>query len=533
MKRVDNLKGPNTILIDPIKNNSQLTSDLLNYGFFKMVKNNPYASALNIKGKIFTYKQLYELAGNWAGVIKRNCTIAPKRIGIFGYKSEISYVGVLASLFCDATFVPLNPNFPINRTENMANQLDLDILIVGKECIEEYRELKHTVPVVFFPDLVVEKSEYESTIILNKEDVDKYDQHYCIQKTTNEIAYILFTSGTTGKPKGIPISHTNVVNFLAYNQSNYNIDCSDKLTQTFDQTFDLSIFDLFMAWSHGACLYVMEPLQIISPIRFVKENGITVWFSVPSVVSIMRKQRILKANSFPSLRLTLFCGEPLTIDSAEAWQEAAPNSIIENLYGPTELTIACSSYRWTGNKEHINNIVPIGKPYKHCPYILLNELGEITESGTGELCITGPQKFPGYINSDELTEEKTYVYNNESFYKTGDLVTTLPNGNLAYLSRIDNQVKINGYRVECSEVEGFILENSNVISVAVIAVKTAKEGDMLVAYIIGNEEEMGAIKHNLKEKIPTYMHPKEFIFVDELPLNVNGKIDRKALIALH
>jgi lipopolysaccharide/colanic/teichoic acid biosynthesis glycosyltransferase len=160
------------------------------------------------------------------------------------------------------------------------------------------------------------------------------------------IAYLLFTSGSTGIPKGVMISRRNVRAFVDHVTSGFEITEQDAVSQMFDLTFDLSAFDMFVSWERGACVFCPSQKSLINPAQFIRDRRLTVWFSVPSTIAFMKQLGTLKPQSFPSLRLSLFCGEPLPISCAETWLTAAPNSALENLYGPTELTIACTSYKW-------------------------------------------------------------------------------------------------------------------------------------------------------------------------------------------
>lgn len=535
------------LLVKKNINDERFLTECVQSEFLKNAIDVPNHIALVVGQNEWTYKELFSTASRWANCIKENCD--NKRVGIFGYKSETSYIGVLASLLAGATFVPLNPNFPVSRTQTMIQEANLDAIIVGDECLDFFNIIMSDenifIPLVLFPTCATEKKYNNSLSTYTKTQLERYPQlgrNEMEIQTKESIAYILFTSGSTGNPKGVPITHANVVHFLKINQEKYNITAEDRLTQTFDQTFDLSIFDLFMAWSNGATLCSMSPMQLISPHRFIEEKGITIWFSVPSIITLLRKQRILKEGTLSKLRLSLFCGEPLHKDAVESWRIAAPNSVIENLYGPTELTIACFSYLWEGNhseKECVNNIVPIGKPYKGLEYKVVNDqLLPVKDGEIGELCVTGAQTFPGYLNNSQLSKEKLIHLSSKEeeekiYYRTGDQVKVLPSGNLSYVGRVDHQAKVNGYRVECGEVEGVLMVEKNVLSAAVLPwpfENGVSKG--LVAFVVGDDIVANDIIVRMREKLPSYMIPKKIYGLNKMPLNINGKIDRKQLYEL-
>jgi non-ribosomal peptide synthetase component F len=286
----------------------------------------------------------------------------------------------------------------------------------------------------------------------------------------------------------------------------------------------------------------MQPIQLLSPFRFIQEQGITVWFSVPSVAALLRKQNLLYSGSLQSLRLSFFCGEALPQATAEVWQRAAPQSIIENLYGPTELTIACTSYRWDplhSPSECVHGIVPIGQPNQGHEIILLDDnLTPVATGMDGELCVSGPQMFPGYWRDPQQTSYRLIELSDpngevKAYYRTGDKARFLPSGNLAYLGRMDDQIKVMGYRIELSEIEGMLSQEPGVVVAAAVGwplEEGAAKG--ICAFVVGHELDIDKLNVAIQSKLPAYMVPRSIIPLGQMPLNTNGKIDRNALLEM-
>ncbi len=354
------------------------------------------------------------------------------------------------------------------------------------------------------------------------------------------IAYVLFTSGSTGVPKGVMVAPENVRHFVSVMVDRYGITETDRFSQTFDMTFDLSVFDMFVAWECGACVCCLPEAELIKPGRFIQEAGLTVWFSVPSTGLFMRRLGMLKPGRYPTLRWSLFCGEPLPMVVAGEWSQAAPNSIVENLYGPTELTIACMFYRWDASRspdECRFGIVPIGEAYPGMtPLVADAELQEVAVGAEGELLMTGPQVSLGYIHDEEKTAAAFVVPpgRHDLYYRTGDLVRR-PDTNepMVYLGRIDNQVKVGGHRVELGEIEETLREASGVDAVVALGWPRTEAGAAAITAFVGDSDvNVDAVRRQVSERLPSYMVPRRIHAIAEIPLNANGKFDRKALVTL-
>jgi amino acid adenylation domain-containing protein len=512
----------------------------LRAGFLAHADRSPGLPALTIGRRTYSYGEVCDTARRWAAGMFDAIGHRPRRVGVFGYRSETSYIGALAGLFAGAAFVPLNPRFPTDRTRKMAERADLDVVLVDENALPQLPKVfpdSAKSPAILLTETSVRLARpHRHGTVLGRDELATRSPLAVLPETgEDDLAYLLFTSGSTGEPKGVPITHGNVRAFLDINQARYRLTPADRLTQTFDQTFDLSVFDLFMAWDNGAAVCSMEPIELLAPFRFLDRNQISVWFSVPSVAALLLKRGVLTPGRMPTLRWSLFCGEVLPRAVAQAWQSAAPRSIVENLYGPTELTIACAAYRWdpqTSAAECERDVVPIGEIYPGLAHILVDEqLNPVPNGGVGELCVAGPQTSPGYWRAPELTAQRFFSHTDAAgrtrrYYRTGDLVRRRPD-HYVYHGRNDHQVKIGGYRIELGEIEA-VLRRAGAVE-AVALPWPAQGAPQSVAAVVSGAASVAELSEAAHRALPTYMVPSSIHALDTMPLNSNGKIDRRAL----
>jgi len=533
-------------------------------GFLSSFAQHPSRTALEVNHKDYTYQELGSLAAAIASAIERAQPHDRTTAAFLAYRSITAYAGVLGILASGRGYVPLNPSFPLERTFRMLSLSGTDVLIVGAECLGTFEAL---LPHLEKPMLVL-----ADDVDLLGDLVHRFPQHryisYAAQgKNTHpglvEVtqalapaaaapAYLLFTSGSTGVPKGVPVSHANVHAYVEYVASRYGVNQNDRFSQMFDMTFDLSVHDMFVAWQRGACVCCVPEKYLMSPADFIRNRQLTMWFSVPSVAMFMSGYRMLKPDSLPGLRYSLFCGEALSATLADQWQKAASNSIVENLYGPTETTIAIAHYRWEATDSPakcLNGVVPIGWmfagqqaaiiPADGCEYeddgaVRRLQSPLCADGVAGELCLCGSQVTQGYLNNPEKTREQ-YVripaLGENIWYRTGDLAKRDTDGCLYYLGRIDNQVKILGYRVELGEIDAVLRQAAGTEN-AVSLPHPLREGRAtgVVAFVAGKPQtNEKSILAYCQKHLPDYMLPKRVYFIEEMPLNVNGKIDRLKL----
>ncbi|MEV0156304.1 AMP-binding protein [Micromonospora sp. NPDC050686] len=476
-------------------------SRALHEWFLRGLRLAPDGEAVRIAGRGITYRRLHEQALGLAGGLLAGGR-RPRRVGLLAARSEQAYAGMLAALYAGAAVVPLSPRFPAERTRQMAAAAEVDALIVdarGARTGPVLADELGRIPVVYEP----------AAVSLAQPLVPAPD----------DIAYILFTSGSTGRPKGVPVLHRNVDAYLHVVCDRYRFTPQDVFSQTFDLTFDLAIFDLFAGWGSGGTVVCVPPAALAKLPEVIATNGITVWFSAPSVISLVRRLHGLAHADLPTLRWSLFCGEPLLASDAAVWQAAAPRSTVENLYGPTELTISCSVHRWdpaTSPDRCVNDIVPIGRVHPGMRYRL---------EETGELCITGDQMFPGYL--DPADDASRFLdADGQRWYRTGDLARRIDGDELAYLGRADSQVKIRGVRVELAEIEWALRRVTGVTDAAAVEA----DGE-LVVFCLGERRSAVQVAAEVADILPQQLVPRYVVHVDEFPLNANRKIDRKELKA--
>jgi amino acid adenylation domain-containing protein len=514
-------------------------------GFLRSSETVPDAPALEIGGRAMSYRELRALAARIARTLDTASPSSLPRTAVFGSRTPAAFAGVLAALLRGHAYVPLNRSFPSDRTLLMLQRSRATSLIVDEPSAEQLPEILARIdsPLsIVFPEreAVADLSrQFTGHRFFGAADLAGSEGEPVTRVDDDAMAYLLFTSGSTGVPKGVMVAHRNVRAFIDYMSELYEVGPQDRLTQTFDLTFDLSVFDMFVAWERGACVCCPTEREMLRLDRFVLETNPTIWFSVPSAAIGLKRLGLLRSDRFPSLRLVLFCGEPLPVEIAEAWSAAAPNAIIENLYGPTELTIACTRYRWhaeSAEESHLG-LVPIGRPYPSMEALIADDELEPVDIATGgELLMTGPQVTLGYLDDPEKTAAAFPIPpgNERTFYRTGDRVMALrEDGPLLYLGRLDHQIKVRGYRVELGEVEAVLRGITNSDGVVAVGWPRTEAGvSAIEAFVQSSDLDGAQVIAAASEKLPDYMTPRRIHALDTLPLNANGKFDRPALVAM-
>ena len=470
-------------------------------------------SAIWVNDVYYSYADLQARVASAASLI-HNQGFHQEKIAVYLKDDIHTYVAILAIWSSGNIYVPIHPSYPVYRVEQIydvarfaaAFHLPSSWEIASNGSVLNWN-LGET-PIV--PGEMPKVREYG----------------------TDEICYCLFTSGSTGVPKGVQISYANLKAFI---ESSYALDLQiapgEGCLQMFELTFDLSIVSTLWPLMHHGTLYHVgnSSSKYTEVYRLLEEFQIGFAVLVPSVLNMLRPY--FEEIQLPNLKIIGLCGEAALTDVMMEAKSCWPQARFFNFYGPTECTIYCTAFEIPPeNCLDENGIISIGRPMHHVQFVIADEEGRVLEPGSkGLLWIGGQQVMPGYLGNEGLTTAVIREIQGQRFYNTGDIVRLDDSGELLYLGRADQQVKINGYRIEISEIE-YNVKNALESPCAVIAVRDQKGIDRLVLFMLQNAQHTeSVVQSTLMEKIPRYMVPERVLMLDEFPMNSNGKLDRKAL----
>ena len=483
--------------------------------------------ALWARGTYYSYRELAAVSAGIRDLLSERQVPARSRIGVVTGDDLHTYASLLAIWSLSCAYVPINSHNPVQRNGRIIETADLSAVLSSHDESTRARCLPESASEIGIVDT---RKAGKSSLRLTLPEV-----------SSEQLAYLFFTSGSTGTPKGVPISHDNLNAFMdtCMNRMGYGFTPEDRFLQMFEMTFDLSVVSIFAPWYCGACCCVVpdEGIAYMNIIRLLSEQEISVAVMVPSLLGYL--QRFFPELDLPAMRLNLFCGEALTQEMTKQWSRCIPNSRIENVYGPTEATIWCTSYTWEEERsavESVNDVVPIGRPVPGSDAVVIDADGSICDDGEkGELVLMGPQVMSGYWQNPEKTEEafvEISVGNERSkAYRSGDIAFVNEHGNLIYCGRMDSQVKIDGHRVELGEIEHCARAYIGSSRAAVVLTGDPATKPIVHLFVAGDNIDEGGLYSHLSGELPAYMRPGAITVLDDLPVNLNGKIDRLALAA--
>ena len=482
----------------------------------KNIAEHPEDNAFCIDGKFYTYGELGKQVMNVRSLL-RNRRVKNRNVGLVTNNDLITYASIIALWLDGYCYVPLHIKQPIDRCKSIIDQVGIDTILDSSK-----------------------NTRYEESLVVytNKETEIIADLSIKEGISEEDLAYILFTSGSTGLPKGVTLTRNNIGSFMdSFWATGINVTREDKCLQCFDLTFDVSVQCYLTGLIKGACVFTTPygEGKYLYVAGLIDEYKLTFAVMAPSMLRFMIP--FFDQLDMTSLKACILTAEACPKNLLDIAYKQCPNVELYDFYGPTEATIYCTYYklsRESDNKE-LNGIISIGKPLKHCVGLILDDkLQELPAGEKGELCIAGDQVTKGYWNNPEKNQSSFFYkeYQRESmrFYHTGDLCYKDADGDIMYSGRMDNQVKIQGFRIELGEIEYHAREvlNRNIVCLAI-----ENEGiNTLHLVIEGEETDTVELVSYMKHKMPSYMIPQDIRFLPKFPVNNSDKIDRPKIKAI-
>ncbi len=462
------------------------------------IQNYAERNAFYIDGTYYTYRQFAERISAIRTVV-RSVGDDDKIWGVALHDDLNTYASIFALWMEGKAYVPLHPSWPEDRIESIKAQVGISNILDKCDALYD-------------GDLLGDWSEASG----------------------DDLAYILFTSGSTGVPKGVQISRRNISAFMdSFWQTDIDITPEDRCMQVFDLTFDVSVQSYLVALTRGACVYTVPYGQVkyLYAASLIQEQHITFGAMAPSMLTYLRPY--FDEFDASSMRACILTAEACPVDLMEDWFKCARNTEIYDFYGPTEATIYCTYYKLTrgGQNLSLNGIISIGKPLANVQAIIIREDGTLVEDQEkGELCVAGSQITPGYWNNPDKNESSFFVREGKRYYHTGDLCYWDKSGNIMYSGRIDQQAKIQGFRVELGEIEHHARTfYKNGHRVMAIAFQNEQNLTEIALFVESQHEDVKPLIEYLRGKMPQYMIPTRILFEPSFPLNKSEKVDRNAL----
>jgi amino acid adenylation domain-containing protein len=507
----------------------------------------PDASAVVFGGEKLSYGQLEKSSNQLAYTLRESGCKKGDRVCILMPKSPAAIVSMLGILKAGCMHVPIDTGSPAARIRQVLDSCQNRwILAAGgsgpllEELLADQRS-RDGISIGW-----MEKSGLTSRQVQPAfcgADLDAAPSLPLPQQCTGQDgSHILFTSGSTGVPKGVVITHDNVIAFVGWALKHFGIDHTDRFSGHTPFHFDLSTFDIFGSLAAGAQLHLVPPETAQVPPKlaeFIRASELTQWFSVPSVLNYLAKFNAVRHNDFPALRRVLWCGEVLPTPALIYWMERLPRVSFANLYGPTEATIASSYHDVTACPQDPKAPIPIGKGCDGEQLLVLDDkLQPVAAREIGDLYIAGAGLSPGYWRDEEKTAsvflpDPRNPNSGDRLYRTGDLAWQDEAGVVYFVGRADSQIKVRGYRIELGEIETALNSVGKLQECAVVAIQTESFGGWMICCAYagrgGAEVTPNSLREHLKKIIPSYMFPVRWMSYDVLPKNSNGKIDRPRL----
>jgi amino acid adenylation domain-containing protein len=503
------------------------------------------ALAVALGSRTLGYSELETLSNRIANALIESGCRPGDRVALMLPKEPETIAAMLGTLKAGCAYVPIDLASPAPRAGRIVETADVRVVLIHPvasallDGIVAEGAIAGDVVVGTTADERVEGETFRT--VFDAAVVDGLgDRAPVVPRRGDDPAHILFTSGSTGLPKGVLITHDNVAAFLDWALPTFGMDATDRISSHPPLHFDLSTFDVYGALTVGAALHLVDPALNLAPhrlARFIGDAELTHWFSVPSTMTFLASFDAVPKSGWPSLQRVLFCGEVLPTTVLRHWMARLPHATFTNLYGPTEATIASSYHTFTEPPADDTAAIPIGTACAGEELIVLDDKMQPVDTGeSGDLYIGGMGLSPGYWRDEAKTHEAFLPDPRDPahrLYKTGDLARVEEDGLVYFLGRVDSQIKSRGYRIELGEIETALNAVEAIREAAVVAVPSdGFEGTQIgCVFALGHGMQMTSVELRaaLAATLPRYMLPTRWLELDQLPKNANGKIDRVRL----
>jgi len=504
----------------------------------------PDQTAIVWQDERYSYAELDQLSNRLAELLRESGCHKGDRVAFCIPKSPAAIISMLGIMKADAVYVPIDTECPASRVAKIIDSCRPTWILAEPKAtgmLDEvfgHHNLETTIRVGSMHDAPLQGDQFGSEFCLP--DLASFTaEPLSYQNRTQDAAHILFTSGSTGVPKGVVITHAMVIAFVEWTLKYFGIDHTDRVSGHSPLHFDLSTFDTYGAFAAGAELHPVPPELNLLPHKlseFIRSRELTQWFSVPSILNYQAKFDAVTQNDFPHLRRLMWCGEVLPTPTLMYFMQRLPAVSFTNLYGPTETTIASSYYTVPAFPDSDTAVIPIGTACAGEELLVLDDQRQPVEDGaTGELYIQGIGLSPGYWQDDERTDAVfvQHPQTGATIYRTGDLARVNSEGLVEFIGRTDTQIKSRGHRIELGEIEAALHALDFLDESAVVAIETGgfENTAICCAYVAAADQDVSIphIRRSLTQSIPRYMLPQYWLSFQELPKNANGKIHRPRL----
>jgi amino acid adenylation domain-containing protein len=489
----------------------------------RTAQTSPDSDAIVMGSDRWSYRDVDRFSNNLARRLQASCCGRNDRVALYMPKSPRSIASIIGILKAGCAYVPIDVSGPAARASRIIESAEPGVMLVDETTRQSLEDIGC------------------GGVLLDVSTIG-FESSGCVQTAgeRDDAAYILYTSGSTGVPKGVVITHGSVISFVEWAIEYFQITREDRMSAHPPLHFDLSVFDIFGAFAAGAGLHVPPTAINISASAaadFIRSSQLTHWFSVPSLLTFMAKFDAVQSNDFPTLKRVLWCGEVLPTPVLRHWMLRLPHVRFTNLYGPTETTIA-SSYFTVEKVPEPADEIPIGTACSRETMLILDEHLRPVKTGTvGNLFIGGAGVSPGYWRDPGKTEQ-CFIADpfascpSARLYRTGDLARADREGRIYFVGRNDSQIKSRGYRIELGEIETVLNTIPGLKESAIVAVATDGFENQAIccAYsTMDPDVSPAAVRSLLRKTLPNYMLPSRWLKLEELPKNANGKVDKPFL----